>query len=75
MESINWIKQLIDYKDISILSFDKSIGTKSTIEKVIKNNSNIRSDHLTKIIETYPEINTLWPLTGNGEMLKKHGVS
>ena len=67
---MNWIKQLIDYKNISILSFEKSIGTRRTIDKVIMNNSNLRSDLLTKIIETYPEINTHWLLTGKGEMLK-----
>ena len=72
---MNWIKQLIDYKNISILSFEKSIGTRRTIDIVIMNNSNLRSDLLTKIIETYPEINTHWLLTGKGEMLKNMALA
>lgn len=66
---MKWIKKFIDYKQMSVLSFEKSLATRSTIDKAIKTNSNLRSDLLAKIIETYPEINPYWLLTGKGEML------
>lgn len=66
---MKWIKKFIDYKEMSVLSFEKSLDTRSTIDKAIKTNSNLRSDFLAKIIETYPEINPYWLLTGKGEML------
>lgn len=64
-----WLKEFIDYKELSILSFEKSVGTRSAIDKAIKNKSNLRSDLLAKIIDVYPEINPNWLLTGKGNML------
>ena len=72
---MNWLKEYIDYKGISVLSFEKSIGTRSTIDKAIKNNSNLRSDILAKIIETYTDINPEWLLTGKGKMLSSDSRS
>lgn len=70
---MRWLKKYIDYKGISVLSFEKSVGTRSTIDKAIKNDSNLRSDLLAKIIETYPEISPSWLLTGEGRMIIKNG--
>lgn len=72
---MNWLKEYIDYKGISVLSFEKSIGTRSTIDKAIKNNSNLRSDILAKIIETYTDISPEWLLTGKGKMLNSNSKS
>ena len=66
---MNWLKNYIEYKAISVLSFEKSVGTRSTIDKAIKNSSNLRSDLLAKIIETYSDINPSWLITGKGKML------
>ncbi|CAL2077398.1 conserved protein of unknown function [Tenacibaculum sp. 190524A02b] len=67
---MNWLKDYITHKNISVLHFEKSIDTRSTIDKAIKNNSNLRSDILAKIIERYPDINPKWLVTGKGNMLK-----
>jgi len=76
---MNWLKNYIEYKAISILAFEKSLETRSTIDKAIKNSSNLRSDLIAKIIETYPDINPTWLITGKGKMLltdvNEEGVS
>lgn len=61
--------QFIDYKGLTIHAFEKKLGIRSTIDKAIKQNTNLRSDIFTKIIETFPEINASWLITGKGEML------
>jgi hypothetical protein len=63
--------QFIEFQRISIFNFEKKIGVRSTIDKAIKSNSNLRSDILSKIIEQFPEINPAWLVTGKGEMLKR----
>jgi len=67
---MKWIQQYIDYKGITVYNFEKKLGTRSTIHKAIKSNSKLRSDILSKIIETFSDIRAEWLLTGEGEMLK-----
>jgi hypothetical protein len=67
---MNWLIQFIDYKHISVLSFEKKIGVRSTIQKAIKGNSNLGSNLLAKIVVEFPDINPEWLLTGKGEMLR-----
>lgn len=50
------------------MAFEKSIGTRSTIANAIKKNSDINSKWISKIIETYPNLNADWLLTGKGSM-------
>lgn len=69
---MHWLKKFIDYKGLSVLSFEKSIATRSAIDKAIKNSSNLRSSLLAKIIEVYPDIEPHWLLTGQGNMLKNN---
>lgn len=64
--------QYIDFKKISVFKFEQSIGVRSTIDKAIKSNSNLRSDILSKIIEVYTDLNPDWLLTGKGEMLRQN---
>lgn len=68
---MKWIQQYIDYKGITVYNFEKKLGTRSTIHKAIKSNSKLRSDILSKIIETFSDIKAEWLLTGEGEMLKE----
>ena len=68
---MKWIQQYIDYKGITVYNFEKKLGTRSTIHKAIKSNSKLRSDILSKIIETFSDIRAEWLLTGEGEMLKE----
>ncbi len=67
---MNWLQQFIDYKGISVFAFEKKIGKRSTIQKAIRDGSNLGSNILSKIIDEFPEINPLWLLTGKGEMLR-----
>lgn len=67
---MNWLIQFIDYKRISVLSFEKKIGVRSTIQKAISGNSNLGSNLLAKIVVEFPEINPEWLITGKGEMLR-----
>lgn len=66
---MNWLRKYIDHLGVSVLHFEKSVNTRSTIDKAIKNNSNLRSDILAKIIEVYPDVNPKWLISGEGNML------
>ena len=67
----NRIKQILDYKGISINKFSKLLGSSNSYwNKIFKNNGKIGVDKVQKIIRTYPEINPEWLLTGRGEMLR-----
>ncbi len=60
----------IKQKGVSVRSFEQSIGASNgSIGKAIANGSDINSAWVSKIIDTYPEINTSWLVTGEGDML------
>ena len=65
---IDRILQFIDYKGISKLSFYKEVGLSNGF---LDKNKSIGSEKLVKILNSYPEIEPLWLLLGQGEMLKK----
>lgn len=68
---IHRIAEYIQYKDVSLNSFDKLIGTSTAyISKLIKSEGSVGSDILEKIFIACPDINPLWLLTGEGDMLK-----
>lgn len=68
MLAIDRISQFIERKGLSVLAFEKSIGTRSTIANAIKKRTDISSKWISKIIEIYPELNSEWLLTGKGTM-------
>jgi|SRR5699024_11138876 len=71
MKTIDRISKIIDYKNISLNSFDKKINASNAyIGKQIRKRASIGSDVIEKIISEFPEINPVWLITGEGEMLK-----
>lgn len=65
------IKAFADAENISVSSIESAIGASNgTINKAIKSNKDISAGWLEKIIYAYPDINTEWLLTGNGEIKK-----
>jgi hypothetical protein len=67
---LNRLKEYIDYKKISISAFEKSIGmSNASFGKSLKNGGTIGCDKLEKILSIYPDLNLLWLVTGQGEML------
>ena len=63
------IKQIIDYKKMSIRAFEIQIGcSNGVIARAIANNTDIQSKWVTKIIELNEDINPTWLLIGKGDM-------
>ena len=58
------------YKNMSIRSLEQTIGASNgLISKAISKNTDISSQWVTNILIAYPEINSTWLLTGEGEMI------
>lgn len=71
--TLNRIKQYIDYKGLTISSFERVVGmSNGSFASQLKNNKTIGVDKLENILTNFPDINTEWLLTGNGPMLKKN---
>lgn len=65
------IGSLIKAIGISARALEQSIGcSNGVISRCINKGTDISSQWVSKIIDTYPEINPTWLLTGKGEMLK-----
>ena len=68
--TIQRIKQYIDFKGLTVSSFEKSTGmSNGSFSSQLKNNKTIGVDKLENILRTYPELNPEWLLTGKGSML------
>ena len=64
--------QFIKYAGLSARQFDLSIGASNGyILRMQKNNASIGSDVIENIIKVYPQLNVVWLITGEGEMLKE----
>lgn len=61
------IYQLIDYKHLSVLAFEKSTGLSNGY---IRNTANISAKNCAKILSTFPDVSAEWLINGNGGMLK-----
>ncbi len=61
--------QFIDSKGISKNAFEKACGLSTRYVSNIK--QSIQPDKIKRIALVYPELNTGWLLTGEGEMIKR----
>lgn len=70
MKIVDRIKLFIESRNISLRSFDESVGmSKGYMSRQIKSHASVGGDVLERIIDTYPELNPIWLLKGEGEML------
>ncbi len=62
--------QFLNDKNISKSEFADSLGIgRSNITHIFTGRNNVSDKTLSKILSTYPDINPMWLVTGNGEML------
>ena len=71
-KTIDRLMQFIQYAGLSARQFDLSIGASNGYTlRMQKNRASIGSDVIENIVKTYPQLNLVWLITGEGEMLKK----
>lgn len=69
------IKEYMDFRQISIAAFEKSIGlSNASFNKTLRTGGAIGTDKLEKILSAYPELNPHWLMTGEGPMVIPSGV-
>ncbi len=70
MKIIDRIILFIHHKNLSMRAFDSSINVgNGYTSKQSKSKASVGSDVLERIIDTYPELNPLWLITGKREMI------
>jgi hypothetical protein len=71
-KTIDRLMQFIKYAGLSARQFDLSIGASNGYTlRMKKNNASIGSDVIENILRVYPQLNVVWLITGEGDMLKK----
>lgn len=74
-KTVERIAYFVDKKGISLNKFSQQLGvSNSYFSKMIKNRASVGSDIIENILRLYPELNTNWLLTGDGEMLNSAEV-
>ena len=64
--------QFIKYAGLSARQFDLSIGASNGYTlRMKKNHASIGSDVIENILKVYPQLNVVWLITGEGQMLKE----
>ena len=72
MKPIERIAIFIHFKKITPHAFEQKIElSNGYFSKQLKHLGSVGSDILLKIYQAYPELNILWVLTGEGQMLKE----
>ncbi|NJB36634.1 MULTISPECIES: hypothetical protein [Flavobacteriaceae] len=70
IKTIDRLMQFIEHAGLSARQFDISIGASNGYTlRMRKNHASIGSDVIENIIKTYPQLNLIWLITGEGEML------
>ena len=71
LKTIDRLIEFIEYAGLSARKFDLSIGAANGYTlRMKKNHASIGSDVIENIIKTYPQLNVVWLLTGEGDMIK-----
>ncbi len=64
------IKNFIDLEGISVSAFEKVVGfSNGAFASQLKNRRTIGVDKLENILNSFPQLNPSWSLTGNGDMI------
>ena len=72
LKTIDRLMQFIKYAGLSARQFDMSIGAGNGYTlRMIKNHASVGSDVIETVLKTYPQLNVVWLITGEGEMIKK----
>ena len=70
MKPIERIAMYLNFKSISPHSFERNINlSNGYYSKQLKNLGSVGSDILIKIYHQFPDLNILWVLTGEGQMI------
>lgn len=72
LKTIDRLMEFIKHAGMSARQFDISIGAANGYTlRMKKNHASIGSDVIENILRVYPQLNVVWLITGEGEMLKK----
>lgn len=72
-EILHRIKIYIDYKNISVTAFEKSVGmSNGAFSKQLRNKGAIGTDKLENILSVYHDLSPIWLLTGAGSMTQSN---
>nr|WP_320118919.1 S24 family peptidase [uncultured Marinifilum sp.] len=76
MSTISRITQLAEKEKITITQLERVIGaSKGVLSRASKNDTDIQSKWVTKIVENYPLYDACWLLTGKGDMLTNNTLT
>ncbi len=71
LKTIDRLIQFIQHAGLSARQFDISIGAANGYTlRMKKNRASVGSDVIENIVKTYPQLNVVWLITGEGEMIK-----
>lgn len=70
MGVLHQIKTIADIERVTITAIEGMIGaSRGVLSRALRNDTDISSMWITKIVENYPHYNCRWILTGSGDML------
>lgn len=76
MKTIDRIPKIIDHYNHSIASFEKEIGaSNNSIGVALRRKASVKDDIINSILDTFKEINPMWLLRGEGEMIKGNFIN